>query len=89
MEHYEQYEVTVTRQKLVKVTCDWCGNEISRSCDFEARNFTLEFAIGRCYQDGGWKEGWQVEDLCNGCVEKLRGLLEEMGITIAKLESDW
>ena len=89
MEHYEQYEKTVTCQKLVRVTCDWCGNEIPQPRDYEVREFTLEFAKGSSYPDCGWKEGWQIEDLCDDCVEKLRGLLEEAKITIAGLEVDW
>ena len=30
--------------------------------------------------------GWQVQDLCDNCVDRLRSLLVEQGINVAKVD---
>jgi len=86
---YETIEETVERHKLVKHTCDWCDGDIVEEAVYAVREFSLEFSIGSAYPEGGWKEGWQVDDLCDDCVDKLRVLLEGEGISVTKLEVDW
>ena len=87
---YKKETVTYERKTIIDVTCDWCGREIEPACErFETREFTLEYTEGDSYPSGGSKEGWQVEDLCDACVAKLRSLLIDQGITITSVEVDW
>ena len=86
---YETIEKTVKRQKLIRCTCDWCHDDISEVGGIGVREFSLEFSTGSSYPDGGYQEGWQVEDLCDDCVVKLRAALEGLGVSVTKLEIDW
>jgi len=91
MHHYEKYTETkaVTRRRLIRVTCDKCNNEIPWEETYDLREFDLSFAEGSSYPDGGSKEGWEVEDLCNSCISWLKELLIENGVKITKTDVDW
>lgn len=92
MKHYRQWEETQTvqRRELEKVTCDWCQAPVEVERGYDTRDFEISFSIGSSYgNDGGHKEGWEVEDLCNTCVKKLRALLEKQGIRITPVKMDW
>ena len=93
MDHYEKYTETktVTRRKLIKTTCDRCNDEIPHSYwgSYNVREFGLSFAEGSSYPDGGSKEGWEVEDLCNSCISWLHELLIENSVKITKTDLDW
>lgn len=89
MKHYEEYEVTETREKLVKVTCDKCGEEIPKIGIYRSREFTLEFKAGNSYPSGGYMTGWEVADLCDDCVPWLKDVLESNGVTLSPVEIDW
>ena len=87
---WETYTKTVEQRRCVSVTCDLCGEEIcERRHIYSVRDFELEFTEGDCYPDGGFKEGWRVEDLCNQCVGKLKELLVVNGFKISKVAVDW
>ena len=88
---YETIEKTVKSQKLIRRTCDWCQGDMSEDDmgAFDVREFSLEFSSGYAYPEGGFSEGWQVEDLCDDCVAKLRAMLEGAGVSVTKLEVDW
>ena len=88
---YETIEKTVTGKKLIRRTCDWCQGDMSEDDmgAFDVREFSLEFSEGYSCPGGGSREGWQVEDLCDDCVVKLRAALEGMGVSVTKLEVDW
>jgi hypothetical protein len=89
MKKYEEQQVSTTRTILVGEFCDWCGVEIPAPARFDARSFTLSFAKGQNFSEGGHDEGWAVEDLCDGCIEKLRLLLLDAGVKITPTEADW
>ena len=88
---YETIEKTVTGQKLISCTCDWCHDDMSEDDmgAYDIREFSLEFSSGYSYPEGGFREGWQVEDLCDNCVVKLRAMLEGAGVSVTKLEVDY
>ena len=89
MQKVETYQAIVTQTRVIETTCDWCGVDIKQAGHYDIREFTLEFAQGEAYSCGGSKEGWQVEDLCDGCIDKLRDLLESNGVRVSVLEVDW
>ncbi len=91
MHHYNKITETktVTRRELVKVTCDKCNTEIPDEGSYDLREFDLSFAEGSSYPDGGKKEGWEVEDLCNPCIEWLKNLLIENNVKITKVDVNW
>lgn len=89
MRHYEEYEVVEKKQKLVKIACDRCGEEIPKNGLYEDREFELEFKKGRGYPDGGYMEGWEVCDLCDDCIAWLKDMLESNGVTVSPVEIDW
>lgn len=89
MRHYEEYKVTETRRKLVRVTCDRCDEEIPKLQLYRDREFTLEFKSGNSYPSGGHMTGWEVSDLCDDCVIWLKGLLESNGVNLCPVDVDW
>lgn len=89
MRTYKTQIVQSKREVVTGIFCDWCGTRIGGLDRFETRDFTLQFTEGNSYPDGGSKDGWEVEDLCNKCVAKLRTLLVANGISISGVEIDW
>lgn len=92
MDHYEKYTETktVTRRKWIKTTCDKCNAEINSEVMYETRDFELSFTNGTSWPDGsGDKKGWQVEDLCDVCVEWLRNLLIESNVMTIEIDKNW
>ncbi len=93
MHHYNKITETkiVTRRELAKITCDKCALEIPDTYwgSYDIREFDLSFAEGSSYPDGGNKEGWEVEDLCNECIKWLYKLLTENGVKITKVDVYW
>lgn len=88
----ETEKVTVTYEKeiITRVFCDWCRAERHTAKGHSEREYCLSFTVGVNYgHDGGWSKGWEVEDLCDDCVYKLKALLEENGVTVKPVESDW
>ena len=85
---YTRYTEKVERKRIISVICDRCGATIPGPGIYEVREFRLEFSIGYSYPDSGNREGWEVEDLCDACVEWLHLLLREE-VIISKLEVDW
>jgi hypothetical protein len=80
---------TYTKKTLISVNCDRCGAEIPEEGVYETRDLDLRFTTGSSYPEGGSKEGWQVEDLCDGCVASLELLLTKWGATVTPYEIDW
>ena len=76
-------------RQLAGITCDWCHAGIKLLKGYDDADKTLRFAWGRSFPDGGHLVGWQVEDLCTECIEKLRLLLIDKGINITPYEVDW
>ena len=74
---------------VLKTICDWCEKEVLEPGGHDTREFELEFSEGTSYPEGGSRSGWQVEDLCDNCIYKLRVLLEKKGVTTSALEVDW
>jgi hypothetical protein len=88
-EHYETHEKTVQSYKLVKTTCDKCGEEIEDCLGYDVRDFELSFSEGEAYPDGGHRVGWEVNDLCNNCVEWLKKLLVTNGVKVNEIDFGW
>lgn len=90
---YEIVEKTYKEKKFVSCTCDWCGNDIPGDYGFgsyNTRHFELKFTTGTSYPGpSGNNDGWEVQDLCDGCVDKLYRLLSEVGIKITEVDEDW
>lgn len=81
--------VTYKRKKVIAVKCDKCGDDIPKESRYSTRDFEIEFTRGSAYPDGGHKIGWQVEDLCDNCVDYLKTVLEENGFPTSKVDIDW
>jgi hypothetical protein len=89
MEISEEFEEIVKRHRLIRTECDWCGAVIPNPGAYYTVDFTLEFLEGSSYPEGGYQEGWRVEDLCKACVGKLEQLLKDNGIRVVPAERDW
>ena len=87
--HYIEKQEMVTKRHLVSTTCDWCGGEVLKpTYDYETRHFELQFTRGTNYgSDYCGANGWHVPDLCDICVEKLKTILIENGVSV--LPYDW
>jgi len=86
----EKRRVEIEKEVLMSVTCDWCGDDMPVSDEWpNTRKFTLVFSEGNSYGDSGHEEGWQVEDMCDLCVRKLRVLLTAHGVSESKYLADW
>lgn len=96
---YEEQPETVKRRILVSRTCDWCGMEMGERYGQEAKGYgerelMISFLQGKAYPpdpypQGGYLTGWEVPDLCDDCVAKLRAALEELGIKVQDAEREW
>jgi len=86
---YKKEKVEYEKKVVTEVWCDWCGGEVEKERQFETREFELQYTRGTAYPSGGNKCWWQVEDLCDRCVMKLRALLADQGIAITGVEVDW
>ena len=87
---YKEVEETYTKRELYSVECDWCGKKPEPEREgYFTRDWALEYTTGNTYPSGGYEEGWQVEDLCDACVEKLRALLVDAGLNVTKVAVDW
>jgi hypothetical protein len=88
----KQYQ-DVTRNYIDKVViaefCDWCGKQLGNSSTYEYDEFVLYYAHVSSYPGCTTKRGWQIEDLCYDCSEKLCRLLKDAGIKISEYEVDW
>lgn len=76
---------------MTGITCDWCGKDawaiVGR---YDVREFEFYFKEGSNYgSNGGNVQGWQIDDLCNECVEKLQALLIDNGLHLTKIEEGW
>jgi hypothetical protein len=71
---------TVEHSVVVGATCDWCGKPVDLNPDlWESWDFELS-AKYVWHFSSSFSDGWEVEDLCRACAEKLHKLLKENGI---------
>lgn len=90
MKTYKRWAETVERQSVESVTCDWCGRPVGEPPHrFRVRIFTLSFESGDVFPEGCSTEGWEVQDLCDDCIVRLRSLLEQNGVRVVPTEKDW
>ena len=90
MKQYEMKEVTREQKELVNVTCDWCGivsdepflGDSLLSSEWFCLSYEESSGEGNDYSNSGW----DVEDLCHDCIDKLKVLLEENGVTVAEID---
>lgn len=66
--------------------CCKCENEVPELQQWQVRDFSLRYATGYCYREGGSKLGWKVEALCDRCKVKCATL--RMRIVSLKWESE-
>ena len=87
---YKEVEYTTTKLVQDSLTCDWCGKEFLDDVGYyNTRDFTLEFTFGSQFPESGDAEGWQVEDLCDECVESLRESLIDLGLKVTEVKRSW
>jgi hypothetical protein len=86
---YREEVITQIVKRVVAVYCDGCGEEIPELYTYDEREVKLWYAKGSAYPDGGHLYGWQVEDLCDACVEKLERLVRDAGFNVTPYEVDW
>ncbi len=86
---YEEYEEFITKHKFIKKICDWCGEEIPEPDMWNTREFELIFTEGSSYPEGGSANGWQVNDLCNICIDKLKAFFEANNVHIDDVNINW
>lgn len=89
---YKKIEKVIEREEFVSCTCDRCGKELGEDYGnrgYDRREFT--FTTGSTYEGGytGDKKGWEIEDLCDECVEVLRELLVQNGFKIREIDEVW
>lgn len=84
----EEHTTTFTRRIELSCHCDWCGEEIVEDY-YEDIDTNIEFTNGYSYPDNGSCEGWEIEDLCIQCGDKLKDALIAMGITVKRVEREW
>lgn len=89
MKQTETRTETVQREYVIAEFCDWCGVRIPLPKGIDVRELEISFSAGYSTRDGGMRQGWQVEDLCDDCVAKLRTMLENAGINVKPTEVDW
>lgn len=87
----ERYEKTTEYERVVKVICDWCGEEMPQD-DPSREDYSSHIKYttdGYSCSDGGYRKGWEVADLCQSCGAQLRKLMESAGIKVVDFENDW
>lgn len=98
MRVYKKVTYSLERLEVETIHCDWCAKNITKEIEqataFDGwstgiREFRLEFVKGHSHRDGGLQAGWEVTDLCDDCVGKLRELLTQAGIAVSPTEIDW
>ncbi len=90
MKQYQDIVRKYPDKVVVAEFCDWCGNQLPKPVHaYEYNDFHLYFVDVHTYPGCGSKRGWQVEDMCYPCSEKLRKLLKDAGIKISNYEEDW
>lgn len=96
----ETYQEAVARERIVSRTCDWCGQDMpfpkngtlwgtDRSYyggGWSTRYWELKYTKGENYPETSWANGWEVQDLCDPCIERLRQLLLDAGIRLTEVE---
>jgi hypothetical protein len=83
VKHVEKYFERVERERVLKVTCDWCGREIERPGSHDYRELVIRALRGESYPEMTDAKGWGVDDLCDECVDKLKDLLAQNGIRLS------
>lgn len=87
MKHYEQIEVPQkVIQRLLKTTCDLCGNEVDPEGNCDVDEVMVSRVVGERYPDCAdlWKHS---VDMCGPCFDtKLVPWLKEQGVTTIQLE---
>lgn len=67
---------------------NWSWIEREYSFQFGARQIRTHCPPEGMYYGYQHSEGWEVKDLCDNCIVKLRKLLEDSGIKISDIEED-
>jgi len=90
MEHYIEIEIPAKKeQKLIKRTCDLCGDTIYPREKFDAEEVEIIHTTGNSYPEGGSGEKIKV-DMCGNCFDKkLIPWLLKQGCNPVKTEWDW
>lgn len=90
MKVYQTVEVPAsTKQKLVKVTCDLCGNEIKRKHAYDATETEIRHKTGSSYPEGGSGTESTV-DMCSDCWrDKFLSWLASFGAKPETKDWDW
>jgi hypothetical protein len=79
MKHYQ--ETTKTINKLIKTTCDICGNEIKKYTGSTVDDVEISHRIGKQYPENDDTEYYNP-DICGDCFEsKIVPFLEGLGVT--------
>lgn len=88
MRTYKEVKKEVTSKVQETWTCDWCGKDVDLD-DSIANDEQFELSFQTLSGTGIYlaSSGWQVEDLCKSCIERLRKLLEKEGVKIS--EASW
>lgn len=75
-----------TTKQLTEVVCDRCAGPVEAEGQYDMREFTLEHKIGKSYPSESYvTDGWEVEDLCNNCIQVLRNILIDNGFKLKEL----
>ena len=87
---YQEYEVVHQEKMLLAVTCDWCGKVMDTRCadcggDSYPKTEISFVMVHPCWENTGG-EGWDIEDLCEQCGEKLAVLLKDAGIKLGEID---
>lgn len=95
MKKYETRTKTYDDKVLVLKICDWCGMTLQTETETSDKNISDEMFDSEMFwleyverEEGNHIDGWEVEDLCLDCVEKVRILLVDAGVTISVTEPD-
>lgn len=92
MRKYENVEITYNKQIVVDSYCNWCRRSLGVAYgnrDYAVREFRLSFSEGNSFPESGQQVGWEVSDLCDDCLAKLKQWLSDQGVEIEPTEVDW
>lgn len=81
--------VTKTIKREVSRHCDRCKVNLPLYEMYDINRFELRREQGWGCPEGGSYEAWEVEDLCDNCIDFLEQLLKNNGFTIKYSEVDF
>ena len=76
-----------TVEVVYKRICDRCDNSIPWNTGaYDLNEFKLSYIVGSDYPEGQFGTKWEVEDLCDDCIDHLKDVLLAEGFKVKESE---